>query len=208
MSEFDNPKRWQPPPVKMDAPEGRYTAGISNPNILFLYGSAVAQWTHIEELMIEVLQWLLFVDAKIIKEVGEKSRGHIPGSQIFRSVGTHNYRIKLMKNLLSRFIGNLKKDPLYDEIIDDFASLGGKRNDYVHSKWWTHESGRVFMRKQVMDDFVFGTKEEVKVDEFVEFFKKIQELQAKIKRLSEIEHRELIAELLASFAKNTSRAAR
>jgi hypothetical protein len=52
-----------------------------------------------------------------------------------------------------------------------------------------------------MDDFAFGTKEEVKVDEFVEFFKKIQELQAKIKRLSEIEHRELIAELLASLPK-------
>jgi hypothetical protein len=115
MSEFDDPKRYQPP--KMDSLEGRYDGGILNPRILMLYGAVVA----------------------------------------------------LMKTLLSRFIGNIEKDPLYDEIIAEFAALGEKRNNYVHSKWWTHESGRVFMQQQLMDTFAFGTKEGVKCVNRVDF---------------------------------------
>jgi hypothetical protein len=193
----NNPKRYQSP--KIDSLEGRYNGGILNQSILTLYGTVVSQWTHIEELMIEVLEWLLFLDENIIRQVARKSRGHKPGRQIFRSIGTHNYRIKLMRNLLSRFIGNVEKDPLYDEIIDDFAALGEKRNDYVHSKWWTHESGRAFMQQQLMETFTFGTKEEINAAEFIYFLHKTQELKTKIQKLSEIEHREIMSELLNSL---------
>lgn len=75
-----------------------------------LYGTVVAQWTDIEELMIEVLEWLLFVDQKIINAVARKSRGHTPGRHIYRrSIGTHSYRIKLIKSILSNFTWNIKK---------------------------------------------------------------------------------------------------
>jgi hypothetical protein len=169
-----------------------------------LYGTAISQWAYIDELMIEVLEWLLFLDEKIIRQVARKSRGHMPERQIFRSIGTHNYRIKLMRALLSRFIGNIEKDPLYDENIDDFAALGAKQNDYVHSKWWTHKSGRVFMQQQLMETFTFGTKEEINAAEFVEFLHKAQELKIKIQKLSEIEHREIRMELLNSLPQTPS----
>src|SRR4051812_8632105 len=113
-SEFDNPKRWQPPKQSASFEDGSYSGGIHVPEMLVLYGALVSQWVFIEEEMIEVVNLLVFVDHDIRDAVTKKTRGWLPGRQIFRSISANGVRAKLMRNLLGQFIGNHKKDALFD----------------------------------------------------------------------------------------------
>jgi hypothetical protein len=123
VSEFNNPKRWQPPHPIIPAETGTWRAGIYNPEMLALFGTIMSIWVHIEETMIEVVDLLVFVDHDIRRAVGRKTRGHMPGRQIFRSISANGVRVRMMLNLLRQFIGNYQKDPLYDDVISEFQSL-------------------------------------------------------------------------------------
>ena len=136
MTKPKNPNRWQHP-GQLPEGEGSYSGGIHDPEMLTLFGIIMASWTHIEEMMIDVVNLLVFVDHDIRRAVAKKTNGHLPGRQIFRSMSANAVRAKMMQNLLRQFIGNHKKDDVYDEIISEFQTLSNRRNEYIHGLSWT-----------------------------------------------------------------------
>src|SRR3954454_5234019 len=133
------PRRWQPPMLKVEAQlSGEFVGGISNPEMMAYYALIMSYWPHVEEKMTEVLERLLFVDRDVLNLLQSKANGFSSTQQIFRSIGTNNYRIRLMKTLLERYAGNVRKSKLYDDAISKFSAVGAIRNEYAHGLWWTH----------------------------------------------------------------------
>jgi|GEM_PF-4198357 len=185
---YSNPKRWQPRKFQIDALPEEFEGGIHNVNVMLLFGLIMAYWSHIEDKMTQVLDWLMFLDESVLEAIQTKAGWVSPSQQIFRSVGTHNYRVKLLKNLLSRYKGNVSKDPLYDDVISEFASIGAFRNDCAHGLWWTgRTSGRVFLQQETLDFTGFNQKREVTLQEFESYKDRIEALIRNVNKINLIE---------------------
>lgn len=190
-SEFDNPKRWRPLKPISELESGIvHTSGIHSPKMLELFGRIVSDWVFLEEEMIEVVNLLVFVDYDIRRAAEQKTRGWLPGRQIFRSIGANGVRVKLMRNLLGQFIGNIKKDALYDEVLAEFQSLVNLRNDYIHGMWWTSSDGRIFLQIENVNELGFDVKKEVKQQDFESFIVRKNGIAGKIHQIKLKEYHE------------------
>jgi len=132
-------------------------------------GQIASFWPHLEDAMIEIMRDLLGSDR------------HMPARQIFRAIISNQARKKVMVALLEKSRLNRDKTVFYDETIQEFSALAGKRNDYLHGLWWTFEDGRVFLSKESLDDFHFLDRREVKLAELVAVFKQMDAFHAKIR---------------------------
>lgn len=124
------PTRWQS--KTSSAPrEGARLFGIHEPEVQAAYGFVVSYWPQVEERMIGFLAELI--------NGSPPEGGAIPMSarRIFRSIIAPTAKIKVMRDLLENSYQNADKPSLYDELIDEYASLNGARNNYVHALWWT-----------------------------------------------------------------------
>lgn len=109
------------------------TFGITDPVYAAEMGFIVTYWTHVEDYMMNVLFLQLM------------SGGSFPGDshqplawssrQIFRSVISQKARITIMRELLHKAPFNTHLSQKYDDLIDEFSSINGTRNDYVHGMW-------------------------------------------------------------------------
>ena len=61
-----------------------------------------------------------------------------------------------MMALLERTKLNRDKDSFYDDVLDEFTKLNGKRNDYIHGMWYTRapfdETAEVYLSEESVDD--------------------------------------------------------
>ena len=89
----------------------------------------------------------------------------------------------MMKNLLRQFIGNYKKDHLYDRVIDEFQSLVNLRNDYIHGLWWTFEDERVFLQVENVNQQSFKNLREIKIEELTSFLARASALRGLISQI-------------------------
>jgi hypothetical protein len=184
LSEFDDPKRWRPPKGTVAEPTGTFRGGICNPEFLLLFGSIISSWVHLEEEMIDVVNLLVFVDHDIRRAAATKTRGHMPGRQIFRSISANGVRTKMMRNLLGQFLGNYTKNSLYDDVISEFQCLVNLRNDWLHGLWWTLEDGRVFLQVENVNEFSFSSKKEVKKEALEDFIKRSNKITKLIREIN------------------------
>jgi hypothetical protein len=60
-----------------------------------------------------------------------------------------------MLSLLQRSAINRDKEAFYDEVLNEFDKLNGKRNAYLHGIWYTHRDGRIYLSERSIDDFHF-----------------------------------------------------
>ena len=65
---------------------------------------------------------------------------------LFTTVVNQKIRIDLMRELLERSRHNRGKGPEFDRVLDEFKKLNSLRNEYVHGRWWTHESGETYLQ--------------------------------------------------------------
>jgi hypothetical protein len=100
--------------------------------------------------------------------------------QIYRSIISPQSRIKVLRSLLQRTELNQRKDPIYDEVIDEFSSLNDQRNTYLHGLWHTHESGRVFFIEASQDEMSIFQNREVHLNEIDEFIDRLDALENRI----------------------------
>jgi hypothetical protein len=104
-----------------------------------------------------------------------------PARQIFRSVVNQQIRLRIMRTLLEQTEQNRALDTAYDEVIDEFDSLNGLRNKFLHGLWWTHtESGRVFFAEPSLDEFSFLDQREVKKKELETTLRRMATLTRRI----------------------------
>lgn len=101
------------------------TRGLPDQKSAALLGNIVAQWTHLEDSMIDVLAVLL----------GEQ--GQAAAQETFRAINSSQARLKVMRTLLEGSPINSHRSAAYDEILDEFDALTKLRNQYVHGLWWT-----------------------------------------------------------------------
>jgi hypothetical protein len=149
-------------------PQGGYETGITEQVFAAKFGNMATRWPHIEDLMIGVFTELLGGDASL------------PTRQIYRSIISPQSRIKVLRSLLQRTELNQRKDPIYDEVIDEFSSLNDQRNTYLHGLWHTHESGRVFFIEASQDEMSIFQNREVHLNEIDEFIDRLDALENRI----------------------------
>lgn len=116
----------------------RWIGTITDPKFAEVLGHIVAQWAHLEETMIDILELLL----------GDS--GDHAARQVFRSVNSTQARIKIMRTLLEESKLNEHRGAVFDEIIDEFAALTTERNNYAHGLWWT-DGGGIISRSDPSD---------------------------------------------------------
>jgi hypothetical protein len=103
-----------------------------------------------------------------------------------------------MLSLLQRTQLNRNKDTYYDEILDEFDKLNGKRNAYSHGLWYTHESGSVYISEQSIGDHHWLEARPVKLEEIEDTLTRMGNLWAKIT----VRHnRSLLSKLLSKHDK-------
>jgi hypothetical protein len=167
-------KRFPLPSKKMDlssVPAGIFDGGIKEPAFAAKFGEMASLWPHIEDKMIDVLTELLGGDYGL------------PSRQIYRSIISPQARIKVLRSLLERTEMNQRKDKIYDEILNEFASLNNLRNTYLHGLWHTHEGGRVFFIEASVDETSLFENREVKIEEIVSAIGKMTDLEDRISDL-------------------------
>ncbi|HEV7635319.1 MAG TPA: hypothetical protein VGO54_07790 [Bradyrhizobium sp.] len=187
-SESKNPKRWQPKISTKEPLGGAYTSGIHNVPMLMKFGLIASTWPQVEEEMIELLNFLIFVDYDTRHEISKKTRGHMPGRQIFRSISANGVRAKVMHNLLKQFVGNIDKDPMYDFVISEFQTLVNLRNDYLHGLWWTYQDGRVFIQTENIHEMSFNSMGEVLENDFTSFLERSSKIRGLISQINTEEY--------------------
>ena len=178
------PKRWKHrDPAAFSAEGGTYARAIfGNEAFCQKLANVIASWPHVEDQMIEVMSYLMGVP-------WEQSRT-VPARQIFKSITTHAYQVKLLRNLLKSPPVNMNKPEQFDEAITTFAEIAGQRNDYVHSLWWTRlDDNSVWIQRQSLEDGSFFTAVRFNESEFDDFFAKQKLLIEQIRaiRMSEVE---------------------
>jgi hypothetical protein len=96
---------------KMLMPDGRFEMAVTDPNFAETIGHIVTEWPVLEEAMITVMAALLgdIFDA--------------PARQVFRSLNSERVRLTVMRSLLHDAHINKDKGAIYDEVLDEFASL-------------------------------------------------------------------------------------
>jgi hypothetical protein len=146
---------------KIDPREtGTWVAGIRNQEMLTLFGELISDWVHVEEAMIDVIVLSIFPDSDIRRQVENRSRGFLPGRQIFRPISSNGTRAKVMVSLLTHFPGNDRKksDPIYERIVSEFQSLVALRNDYLHGLWWTKHTSDVYLQTENVEQISFNQR--------------------------------------------------
>jgi hypothetical protein len=183
-------RRYQVNPNIPSRPDGVWRAGICNDKYIPCIARLLTYWPIVEDAMIGVLSDLL----------GTKTGGQgEPARQIFRAVASNQARRKIMLSLLERTQLNRNKDSYYDEILGEFDKLNGKRNDYSHGLWYTHESGAVYLSEESIDDHHWLEARPVKIEEIEDVLTRMENLWAKIT----VRHnRSMLPELLSPRGKH------
>lgn len=181
-SRSKEPKRYSFRPGKNRPRDGSHAFGLYDPKYHKALGEMISLWPHVEEQMIDILRELIGSDFSL------------PARQIFKSVVSNEARRKMMLALLERSPANMNKDRFYDDAIAEFYSLNGRRNDYVHGIWSTHqETGRVSIAVESIDDFYFFESRYVPVTEIQTLTKEMDKFLGNL-----ISHRRDMAQLMAA----------
>jgi hypothetical protein len=146
-----------------------YERGIQNDVFANLIGKITACWPHVEEQMICVLRDLIAGHARA------------PARHIFRSIISEAVRIKIMTSLLEHSPVNANKGKFYDEVIFAFRELNQKRNEYVHSSWWTRDDNKMFIIKESVQDYEHGMGRQIRARELEITLKKMLGLMHKLR---------------------------
>ena len=154
--------------VKASLPSGDYVTGIGDPDIAREIGVIMGRWTHIEERMIWVFQQVLGLKDKITAR------------QVFRSIINQKTRLEIMRNLLERSPLHQKTEKYFDDVINEFAALNSLRNTYVHSLYWTEQSGEVYIEEVKAEFMTFLTGRKVTLNELRAMLDRMNELSQKL----------------------------
>jgi hypothetical protein len=178
---------------KIDPREtGTWQSGITNQEMRALFGELMGDWVHVEEIMIDMMDLLVFPDADIRLDVTKKARGFLPGQQILRAISSNNTRAKVMSALLNHYPGNDKKklDPRYEAVISEFQSLANMRNDFLHGLWWTKADGNVYLQSENTETTIFNRRRRIPKKDFERFLARCGSLSRAVKALELREYRE------------------
>ena len=157
--------------------------GIANPIVAVQFGFLVSYWWHVEEQMIYLLDELITGAAR--KQYGLD----LSARQIFRSITSQDGRVKLMRNLLETLPHNSSKSSLYDEMLDEFASINSQRNKYVHGIWTTDlGTGQVRLRKATIQHEVYEGAVTVLPEEVQALTNRMQTLYTRVAVRNQPEH--------------------
>lgn len=136
----------RPRPKNNDLPaEGEWARGIENAEIAALVGQFITSLVHIEEHLARFYGRLILLPTPS----SDVAR------QAFRAMRFAEGKIHAMRSLLQNANVHAEKPSIFDEVVDGYEAINKKRNDYAHSLWYTHESGRVFMTKATTDALQF-----------------------------------------------------
>lgn len=125
--------------------EGEWARGIENPEIASLVGQFITSLVHIEEDLARFYGRLILLPT-LSADVAR---------QAFRAMRFAEGKIQAMRALLQNANVHAEKPAIFDEVIDGYETINKKRNDYAHSLWYTHQSGRVFITKATTDALRF-----------------------------------------------------
>lgn len=118
------------------------------------------------------------------KLIGTKLEDSASGRLIFTAIINQQTRIAVMRALLEKSDLNKDKGDEFDEIIDEFKKLNELRNKYVHSLWWTHESGDTYIQTENDDWFGFSIEyKRVTAKELSECLVRMHQLAGRIAML-------------------------
>lgn len=170
---------------------GTWRAGITNPDLLKLFGEIFSDWVHTEEAMIPLIDVLVLSDVDIRLTAAKMARGFSPGRQIFRSMNANKPRGQMMANLLNHYPGNdaKKKDPIYERAIKQFQSLVTLRNDYLHGLWWTKSDGEVYLQTENVEETMFNRKRRIPRKDFESFIRRMTKLRRDVEAIEIKEYR-------------------
>jgi len=165
------PKRYPPSKSKRTPipTGGSYESGVTDSKMKKLLGELASYWPHVEDAMVHFFHELL------------GAQRFIPSRQLYKSIVNTQIRIGIMRTLLERTPLNKTRSDKYDEVIDEFASLNGQRNTYLHGLWYTYEDGRTFFCELAIDEDHFLDQREIKHKEIENVINRMRSLQATIK---------------------------
>jgi len=126
-------------------PPGSYTSGIHNTEIATDVCRIITEWPHIEEQFIP-----LFAQLTGINDINS-------ARIVFRTIVSQDARLKIMMAMLEKSPHHADKAVKFDELIAEFKSLNGARNEYAHALWWTEDRGDVYLSSNL--DTYFGYSE-------------------------------------------------
>jgi hypothetical protein len=138
------PVRYQPSADDL-LPPGIYTSGIHDAEIAADVCRIITEWPHIEEHFIP-----LFAQLTGITDINS-------ARIVFRTVISQDARLKIMKAMLEKAPHHADKTIKFDELIAEFKSLNGARNEYAHAIWWTEDQGKVYLSSDLDTYFGYGT---------------------------------------------------
>ena len=73
---------------------------------------------------------------------------------VMRAIKSPKGRMDVMRDLLELAEHNKELPPSFDAAIDEFRSINGLRNDYIHGEWWTYTDGQTYV--SIFDEHGFG----------------------------------------------------
>ncbi|MBA2589073.1 MAG: hypothetical protein H0U98_10675 [Alphaproteobacteria bacterium] len=126
-------KRHNPPKIETDLLGGHYIDSINDRGIAAELAMMTAEFTSLERFMDGVLAILIGTDDSEL------------AGYVMRAIKSPKGRVDLMRNLLEKAPSNSGLSPDFDKAISEFWEINGKRNDYVHGQWYSHDSGAVFI---------------------------------------------------------------
>lgn len=154
------PKRY----TRKPAEPGTHKGFIQDPEVAALLGRMISQWSHIEEMMVDLFRELTTIQDHGVARI------------VFRSIIAQSAREKIMRAALERALVHKAKPAIYDELISEFMALNGIRNDYVHGLWWTDEQQRTILQVQTATwDIAVAGREVTKA-----------EIEANIKKMGDL----------------------
>jgi len=165
--------------INENLPKGEWTAGINSAEYAALVGQYITALVHVEEHLAIFFGRLILLP----------TRSPDVARQSFRAVRFAEGKIKLMRSVLHNSQVHAEKPSIFDEVIDGYETANGKRNDYAHSLWYTHESGRVFKTRATTDALRFDeyNRQEVTVKQLERDLKYLEDLLEKIQHATEWE---------------------
>jgi hypothetical protein len=177
-------------PEMDDSPDGTYISGLHNEKMLANVGFIITVWPHIEEEVVD-----LFAELALIED---RTNARL----LFRSIINPTIRLTIMRTMLQKSPQHHDKSQVFDELIDEYASLGKVRNTYAHGLWYTYENqDRVFIEEETATPHKFFQKREVTETEIASALARIDALSRK---LMDREKQRILGERLATFPEKSS----
>lgn len=136
------PVRYQPTADDM-LPPGTYTSGIHDADIAADVCRIITEWPQIEEYFIPLFAHLA--------DIADANNARI----VFRTIRAQDARLKIMTAMLEKSPVHADKTAKYDELIAEFKSINGMRNDYAHGMWLTEDIERKVYLASDLDNY-FG----------------------------------------------------